>query len=718
MIRKLFFMASAILLGLPVYADTQKSAYYSFDAKGFRTYWNPDGSKTAATVDSRRSACKSPSRIATWGDPKPLDIELVYDEDIYQLDVIVGGQMDNGNFQISPDPTEKRLGMQDIPSGISGLMCVFQKYDKETGETDFYIIAKDIKNLPDGSRVVFDIADCVHEVRYNPLDSDGNPLSLTVTKDDEVVEQGKYLWGFSNITWSNVYDGAMWCAQAFYGKKSDSNGHVKYSRPHAIWYNDCGPDFTMGHYIICTPFEGRDYTVIEMPVYRGTAASNADETVLSNEPSQFRTYTQNWTRTPYSAAQYDQLCFGTRLAVVLNNNMSPWGIGAETMAPCIGTDTETTLHVCANKPSDANADLMSMLLLETMPESDNDSNMGLGSMWWKPTPVGREYKPINHIGQQTMTMPYDSYFYFVEDNYNEWLNTLAAPNPNLAFEDEKITGRLGNNCPVICVMPGDPTQYGSDLVMIYLGLVGRFGECNLANITNFLEEEISREYDGNNIRNERFSCDNFMIDGEVEAGVTAELGYKKGDAEADYFPPSITHLLTRDNENVLTDRFDSADEGYVEFYAADFYWNTDWSLGQYNFLESRCRPVAPEKMKVEYAPYGGSVFNELPCTEVQEKYFYPRYGNYYTVPLDGVTASSSNGWFDLRISLEDETGNTHVQTISPAFKINNLIGSVNYIEGADYSEPLYFDLTGRQVLNPTDGVYIRRQGNNVSKVMK
>lgn len=98
---------------------------YSLDANGNKTYWSLDGQKTGFIKNAVKTPYKQPSKQINIGDPKLLDIEIRYDENLYSIECIAGGQFNNGNFLI--DRPEKDLGIQEIPNGVAGLMCIFKK---------------------------------------------------------------------------------------------------------------------------------------------------------------------------------------------------------------------------------------------------------------------------------------------------------------------------------------------------------------------------------------------------------------------------------------------------------------------------------------------------------------------------------------------------------------------------------------------------------------
>ena len=58
----------------------------------------------------------------------------------------------------------------------------------------------------------------------------------------------------------------------------------------------------------------------------------------------------------------------------------------------------------------------------------------------------------------------------------------------------------------------------------------------------------------------------------------------------------------------------------------------------------------------------------------------PGFGYFYRTSLAGV--EGKNEWFDLQIKLTDETGNSHTQTLAPAFYMKKGASAVNSVSMA------------------------------------
>ena len=721
----LSLVSAAALMSL---AGTPRSRVYTTDAWNNKTYYELDGTqlRRVESLDGelRQTVRRTPRHapvINGTEEPKRLDIQIVYDETEVKCEAFNAGFLDAFDGVRFYDPP-KNLGFIDIPSGVKGLVVIFCKYDEQTHKSTYYVNFQDISKLGSGSKVVFDIADCIHKFNYRPLGEDGNYIDLQKRNNDDITTPGDFEYAFGLINLNHVDDGQLWMASGAYKWYPEEDG-TYWLQDFGDWYvNDCGPDFYISQHVIAMPAKGHDYTLIEMPVYRCRSDKTPSEVVLSNDPRCFQNYVREWTRSPYSVSSNKTLRFGAKLGIE-QGELCYMTIGGEIDIENINdevgdvTNIETRLKVCANNPESSGAELTSMICIDNMPESADDGDAAIASMYWKPGENGRQYLAINHQGYDFIDVPYEVYMNFVDDNYDEYLRTKGAPNPHLAFDDAKIKGRFGNNTPIISMLPSDywDVDFGSDLVRWYMGLVGRYGEGNAFGAQQLLEYSEENKYDSEGYRKQTASYDNILIDGEVDGNVTAELFVKQGKgAGVDFIPPVLTWLGFKDKDENLTDRFQTGADGTLEFYATDFYLTKDWSLGKYDFFTYKCKTIP--NVKVEYAPYGTTGFKELPVKEIEEKFFYPGWGSFYSAPLEKVDRYSENGWYDLRISLEDATGNRHVQTLSPAFKLLDFSGVETVTDTDTDGAKAYYNLQGVRVANPGNGIFIEVGSDGSRKV--
>ena len=181
--------------------------------------------------------------------------------------------------------------------------------------------------------------------------------------------------------------------------------------------------------------------------------------------------------------------------------------------------------------------------------------------------------------------------------------------------------------------------------------------------------------------------------------------------------PAVTGLWFEDASGVRKERFADGAEGRMILYAGDFLFREEKEEGNWETkVWFDCE--TPETLEVEYAPYGSEDFRPLPLKRNSENDFMPGYGIYNEAALSDVETGSETGWYALRITIADDHGNSTLQTIAPAFRLENKAG----LEAPETDlgvAPEYYDLTGMRVAHPhKGGIYIVRTGSKALKVVK
>ena len=133
-------------------------------------------------------------------------------------------------------------------------------------------------------------------------------------------------------------------------------------------------------------------------------------------------------------------------------------------------------------------------------------------------------------------------------------------------------------------------------------------------------------------------------------------------------------LHFKNTAELITDRFSKADEGILEFAAGDFNY---LKYATPSYFE--CKKPAVE---VLYSPKDNDDWKELKVYEVPELFKDPGFGYFYRGSLEDVTGKSETNWYDLKITLTDDSGNSQMQLISPAFKIEGTGGGTGIQEGS------------------------------------
>lgn len=226
-----------------------------------------------------------------------------------------------------------------------------------------------------------------------------------------------------------------------------------------------------------------------------------------------------------------------------------------------------------------------------------------------------------------------------------------------------------------------------------------------------------------------FTDNNFSIDGIAGSNV-CEVSFTEGTEDAE--PPTVQRIMFRTSDGNVTNRFEEVAGATVTIVGGDFIRNREsvntgaypMTFTYYTFADVECT--------AEYAPNGTSDFNPMTLEVDPDKFFMPGFGEYATGVLSQVCVESANGWYDLRVSLTDNAGNTQVQTISPAFKIEKLSGintvecvssttvlvENNRIVSTDGSAVEVYDIVGARIPNDNlrAGIYIAKTADKCVKV--
>lgn len=264
--------------------------------------------------------------------------------------------------------------------------------------------------------------------------------------------------------------------------------------------------------------------------------------------------------------------------------------------------------------------------------------------------------------------------------------------PRFTWEWDFASGefpRFGNSTPSMTVMMFWNERYLGSCTEIYH--LGRFGENRICDepLTWVTVERngenvmYGNQYEFQNWCAQEFTQprasgeyvftlenDNMLVDGMQGLNTTV---VNVNASLQDHEPPSLTMLNFRDADDNITDRFKIPGEGTLEFSAVDFH--SDFTPNDVPYLTAW--PL--EKLKVEYSPMGEDSFTELPVDEVPEYFFMPEFGYFYRGSLSPVTMASANGWFKLRVTMEDGAGNSQVQTIEPAFRIESAMAGIGSV---------------------------------------
>lgn len=288
---------------------------------------------------------------------------------------------------------------------------------------------------------------------------------------------------------------------------------------------------------------------------------------------------------------------------------------------------------------------------------------------------------------------------------------------------------FGNSCPMTYTFIGETIIDFEEFRSVQVpqnSYLGRMGENRVADLA---KHTLSLKYDGKEVFNSTTGIDfgdwyreeyypdhkpglvsitttnsNILVDDMEGCNITT-VNYDESLKEV-FKIPTMTMLVFKNRQGEITDRFPSAESASIELSAASF------SMSRY---VQTCHK--PSEVTVEYAPMGTAAWQKIEVEEIPELYMMPNFGHFYRGSLEEVKTPTPNGWYDLRVTVADPNGNSQVQTISPAFRIDENAGT-DLIDADSAAVPAeYFTLQGIHVENPAAGIYIRRQGAQVTKVV-
>lgn len=182
-----------------------------------------------------------------------------------------------------------------------------------------------------------------------------------------------------------------------------------------------------------------------------------------------------------------------------------------------------------------------------------------------------------------------------------------------------------------------------------------------------------------------FDNSNFAVD-TIRGRSQSEIAITCG--MLDVCPPSLQMLQMRDKDNKITNRFE---------HLADIQLNM--SGGDFNYVRGTNHfAYAPATWKVEVAPWNSESWTEVNATEMPEYFRMPCHGALYRVSFAGKELKSKSGWFKLRVTLTDATGNYSKQTFGPAFYAEDAKSGVSMTGSANFGVTVDGD-----ILSTTDG---------------
>lgn len=264
---------------------------------------------------------------------------------------------------------------------------------------------------------------------------------------------------------------------------------------------------------------------------------------------------------------------------------------------------------------------------------------------------------------------------YSSSNFNEvYTRTLA-----------ETTGEYGNSVPMTSFTPmmsyikEKPEWFVPNFTFAFLGMNGELRRIDL--LTAKLKVNYGGETVCNSLQDANGWCwgwfagganrgvydinlinDNVTL-GDITGVNTTDIHFDLAN-DANMLPPLLQWMQYRNSANTVTPMLDKAQGSKLLFSAGIF----DFNINSNGNMWFTCRQE-PVNVKVEYAPHASGTYKELTINNPEDEFYMPGFGNQYEVVLDAINEKSTLGWFDLRVSLSDNYGNTMTQLFEPAFNI-------------------------------------------------
>lgn len=683
------------------------------------------------------------AKAAKAGEADSVTVKCIYvSNDIYQNpDATIMNRDECFEVWDYDDWETRSSSTVKIPKGTYDFMASFWCQDNTAEHPSLARVIKEDVVVDADMELTFDVSEATNTIHFESYLSNGKKAKLPKVKflDAEPWVE----WDLSESTVDDI------CFNYFIINPTLSKGHgdsgiiaSMFGNAGAIEVTDDGTEINReSSFDILVNNVSDDYHFVQlrtMLVGDGIEIATIHQKGLTNEtvvndPADYVYYTDSFALTPARETIGNVKWKSQTSSGILISERKEGGFD-------VMSKSETpSVQICSPKETNgldfvtsANMTNLDACWEYTMDWGDGETNTEYASSGIVGLPViwnGTEFDYINNNHSEG-----GNYAFQIPEDIDAAITDLPG-HPAFSFTSSKKKAPYGNNAPINAFMDQTAYQSWADTKISYFECcyVGRYGEVrnvdriNLDAEIKYNGEVICEDYDS--IAN-TFSYFHFVED-RTPAGIY-ELHFRDSNVSVDGIQgyndtyiytdkrkddgtaPTLQMLQFKNRQGDITDRFPTAAYGILEFAGGDFNfhmqeepWHTYYD----------CKP---QTVKVEYAPYGTSNYTELEgVTEIPELYTMPGFGYFYRASLAEVKGLSQNGWFNLRFTLTDESGNSQQQVISPAFKITDLTGIATVsadgisvyaqnrqIVVAGASEPAVevYTLSGRKVIDATGSV--------------
>lgn len=438
-------------------------------------------------------------------------------------------------------------------------------------------------------------------------------------------------------------------------------------------------------------------------------------TTVTNDPSRFAKYDQKFEQTPEWKDYPEYHIPGYLMNATYG---SYYLMGQQSYIPWMPTKDFTTKFYI-DMPEETGEEGFNMTVKPLMGEYMEEDSWGDYTDYYYTFTRGQQV--LGDVdGIKFVAAGYDEY-----GNFNapegEYRSQLYPGNPAFSYGLDEAEGEvvMGAACPINSIRGDVFVDAGTEYVDLFYNYVGRYGELRDADYYSYDVWVEENDLEGD-VHEMVFNNENVLVDGIKGKNVTSMRYHENA---ADHYAPTLQMLDFRRGGKV-TDRFETPEGAVMNFAGGDFVSHFDsyqWS-GYFTWQ--------PATAKAAYAPYGTDNWTELEVVEDQSKFYMPGFGQFFSASLAGVEGEEE--WFDVKVTLTDQSGNTQEQVISPAFYVKNMPTAINdvkvgnalvkVVDGAIVADGAVevFTIDGRRVdsSNLSHGIYVVRvNGNETAKVV-
>lgn len=548
----------------------------------------------------------------------------------------------------------------EVPAGVYDMHAMFK--GKPVGN---YVVFKENVDLTSATTVTFDMSEATKPIQFKNYDENGNALYLDQYEGGAVAVPGT---ATSYRSYSFFAVKGLGVVHTVVGGTYRVKGYdVDY------YVNDVSDRFSLLHTNNMKSLANDKFYFFKFPETKFSAAAT-----VSNNPADLKYYAQKFQPTPRGAEEVNSHIYANRLICSYNGDILA-SAKNEYKAIMLFDDFVHDMYVDLAEPEDGGwavhcSPLMGDMLVTGqykhiigVPVAGNAKqglhfiNFGCDLMDGLVIPVG---------GGVSKVYPGHPVLSFTEDN--SYVYGGCAPQ-------------------LLVLKPKDYDGNKSSKLRVY---VGRYGEIIESGINTC---QSSNKVDGE-FTDFTYVQPNGKLD-EYDATSTLVL-HNHALGTPDYAAPSIQALRFVDNKGKITDHFKSGADASLEFAAADWKYHHDAAVAANRWYD--CSNIA--KVEAFVAPHESDQWQSISVNEVPEAFTMPAFGYFYRASLASV---DEDGYFDLKVVLEDPSGNVHTQTFLPAFCIQKPTGVSDVNVNRKVASVKYYNLAGVEANQPFEGVSIQ-----------